>query len=411
VLRVKAEHRSTSGAVSRVILLYPRNHSRVSKSPLHRRASSPRYRSTVKFAQRARVKSVGFAQRATANTVDFAQRTTVSSVDLAQRATATTKDIARKHSRVSAVAAAAAAAGVLGAAGFTAGAAPWAQAIDNVSKTVQGGSQPSSGQLDSSLFAVITGTTTAAKPAAQLDSINSAGQPGSATSAAGTHNEPAKHVAVVAAAAVKQPSNVRQPAKAGPSKAPSAKAPAAKAQVVKAQVVKAQPAKAQVVKAKPAKPKAAAAPAKPYTIYDSVTPSSIPSGQPAAVYANGNYAASSSQMAGHKSVLWIDTNGSDPNANVLDVEPGDATPAGAEQWVKERLSSNHHAIAVVYTMLSDWQQVKDDVANLPGWMQSKVQYWIADPTGVPHVVAGSSATQWYWGTNYDETTAVPGFLH
>jgi hypothetical protein len=42
-------------------------------------------------------------------------------------------------------------------------------------------------------------------------------------------------------------------------------------------------------------------------------------------------------------------------------------------------------------------------------MQSKVRYWIADPTGVAHVVHGSNATQWYWGQNYDITTANPGF--
>ncbi len=109
-------------------------------------------------------------------------------------------------------------------------------------------------------------------------------------------------------------------------------------------------------------------------------------------------------------MLWIDTNGSDPAANVLDVEPGDATPAGAAQWVKHRLSSQPHSVAIVYTMRSDWQQVKDNVAALPGWMQSKVRYWIADPTGVPHVVAGSSATQWYWGNSYDITTANPDFV-
>ena len=138
-------------------------------------------------------------------------------------------------------------------------------------------------------------------------------------------------------------------------------------------------------------------------------PDTIPSGQPAAVYANGSYAAFPSQVAGHGSVLWIDTNGSDPAANVLDVEPGDATPFGAAQWVKQRLSSQPNSVAIVYTMMSDWQQVKDNVAALPGWMQSKVRYWIADPTGVPHVVPGSSATQWYWGSNYDVTTANPGF--
>jgi len=154
---------------------------------------------------------------------------------------------------------------------------------------------------------------------------------------------------------------------------------------------------------------APAAPWKPYLIYDSVTPSSIPGGHQVATYANGAYKASAKSVAGRGNVLWIDTNGSDPRANVLDVEPGDATPSGAAQWVKAKLSGQRNSVAIVYTMLSDWQAVKGYVGGLPSWMQAKVHYWIADPTGVAHVVRGSNATQWYWGQNYDITTANPGF--
>ncbi len=154
---------------------------------------------------------------------------------------------------------------------------------------------------------------------------------------------------------------------------------------------------------------APAAPPKPYLIYDSVTPSAIPTNQQIATYANGAYAASASSVAGRGHVLWIDTNGSDPGANALDVEPGDATPAGAAMWVKTKLSTDHAATAIVYTMISDWQSVKANVAGLPGWMQSHVRYWIADPTGVRHVLPGANATQWYWGNSYDITTANPGF--
>ena len=135
----------------------------------------------------------------------------------------------------------------------------------------------------------------------------------------------------------------------------------------------------------------------------------LPSNQAAAVYANGAYAASSSQVASHHSVLWIDANGSDPNANVLDVEPGDATPAGAATWVQAHLNAQPHSVAIIYTMRSDWSAVQDAVGGLPSWEQSHVRYWIADPTGFPHVVPGSSATQWYWGSNYDISTANPNF--
>jgi hypothetical protein len=150
-------------------------------------------------------------------------------------------------------------------------------------------------------------------------------------------------------------------------------------------------------------------PSKPYLVYDSVWPSTLPSGQAAAVYADGTYAVRPSQVAGRRSLLWIDTNGSDPSANVLDVEPGDSTPATAAHWVATKLTRQSHSVAIVYTMLSDWQAVKDAIGSLPPWMQSHVRYWIADPTGVPHTIPGSSATQWYWGSRYDISTANPNF--
>jgi hypothetical protein len=149
--------------------------------------------------------------------------------------------------------------------------------------------------------------------------------------------------------------------------------------------------------------------AKPYDIYDSISPSSIPAGQPAATYADGPYSASSHQVTGHGKVLWIDTNGSDPKASALDVEPGDATPATAAHWVQQKLSASPNSTAIVYTMQSEWSQVKAAIGSLPSSMQSHVKYWVADPTGTPHMVPGASATQWYWGNSYDISTAQPGF--
>jgi hypothetical protein len=151
-------------------------------------------------------------------------------------------------------------------------------------------------------------------------------------------------------------------------------------------------------------------PRQPYTIYDSVNPSAVPAGQRIATYVDGPFAVSSSQVTGHPSVLWIDTNGSNPNgASALDVEPGDATPTGAAQWVQQKLGAHPNSTAVVYTMRSEWSQVKSAIGSLPPQMQSHVRYWIADPTGTPHTVPGASATQWYWGNSYDISTAMPGF--
>jgi hypothetical protein len=148
----------------------------------------------------------------------------------------------------------------------------------------------------------------------------------------------------------------------------------------------------------------------PTTIYDSTSPSSVPAGQHVAAYSNGAYQAASSQVQGRGNVLWIDTNGSDTHASALDVEPGDATPAGAAQWVNAKLTASPHSDAIVYTFKSNWAAVQDNIRQLPAWEQSHVKYWIADPTGTPHIVPGAAATQWYWGPSYDITQATPGFF-
>jgi hypothetical protein len=142
-----------------------------------------------------------------------------------------------------------------------------------------------------------------------------------------------------------------------------------------------------------------------YQLYDSVTPAQIPAGHPVATYADGPYAARPAQLAG-KQTLWIDTNATDPGkAAVLDVEPGDATPAQAATWVHQRETAHPGQLAVVYTMMSDWAAAKQAISALPHTMQANVRWWIADPTGTPHIVPGATATQWYWGTSYDISSA------
>jgi hypothetical protein len=149
-------------------------------------------------------------------------------------------------------------------------------------------------------------------------------------------------------------------------------------------------------------------PTKPFLIYDSVTPTMIPLHHMIATYATGGYAVPASVVSNRR-VMWIDTRGTDPGASALDVEPGDATPALAALWAQQKLKAEPHSIAHIYTMISEWPAVQAAVAHLPGWMHSHIRWWIADPTGVPHVVPGSQATQWYWGKNYDITTALPNF--
>jgi hypothetical protein len=211
--------------------------------------------------------------------------------------------------------------------------------------------------------------------------------------AAAQHQAPAKHQATARHDAAK-PAVVRH----APAK-PAAKPKAAS-----------HPAARQQPKAHPTAIRRAApvAPARPYEIYDSVTPAQIPAHHVIATYATGNYAASPAEVAG-RHVMWIDTTGSDYAASVLDVEPGDATPSLAANWAYHRLSEHRTGLARIYTMISEWPAVKSAVATLPSWMQSHVRWWIADPTGTPHIVPGAAATQWYWGSNYDITSASPRF--
>ena len=153
---------------------------------------------------------------------------------------------------------------------------------------------------------------------------------------------------------------------------------------------------------------AAASATQPYSMYDSVTPAQIPAGHPVATYATGSYAVSPAQAGSH--AIMIDTNGSDPAmASVLDIEPGNVPPTAAAGWAQARLTANPHAVVRIYTMLSQWDAAKASIHTLPGWMQTHVKWWIADPTGVQHVVPGSDATQWYWGPTYDISTVNPGF--
>jgi hypothetical protein len=145
---------------------------------------------------------------------------------------------------------------------------------------------------------------------------------------------------------------------------------------------------------------------RPYSIYDSVTPWAIPAHQKVATYANGNYAVSPGEVAGRGQVAWIDVSGSDINASALDVEPGNATPSIAANWALDKLRAQPGGVAWIYTMESEWPAVKYAVATtVPTRMWSHIHWWIADPTGVPHLVPGSSATQWYWGPHYDISEA------
>jgi len=125
------------------------------------------------------------------------------------------------------------------------------------------------------------------------------------------------------------------------------------------------------------------------------------------VYATGGRPAQPSELAGRGPVLWIDVVGTDPAADVVDVEPGCVAPAAVPASVTQRLTAHPGALAIIYTTIGEWATVRAEIAGLPAAMRAQVRWWIADPTGYAHVVPGSDATQWYWGSSYDISTATP----
>ena len=136
----------------------------------------------------------------------------------------------------------------------------------------------------------------------------------------------------------------------------------------------------------------------------------MPADKELATYADGAHPVSPAAVAGRSGpVLWIDVTGGDPQAPILDVEPGNASPAIVASWVSRRLTAVPGGHAIIYTMRAEWPAAQAAVATLPAAMQAQVRWWIADPTGYPHIVPGSDATQWYWGRGYDISTASPDF--
>lgn len=151
-------------------------------------------------------------------------------------------------------------------------------------------------------------------------------------------------------------------------------------------------------------------PPKPTVFYDSAQSDAVPSGNDAAFYANGAYTPRPEDVKGREHVLWIDVTGANPRAGAIDVEPGDATPHSAAMWVKAKLGLEPKSRPIIYTFSAGWQDCRNEVTDhLPKWMQDRVRWWIAHPTGHPHILPGADATQWGWYKTRDTNSARPGF--
>jgi hypothetical protein len=129
-----------------------------------------------------------------------------------------------------------------------------------------------------------------------------------------------------------------------------------------------------------------------------------------ALYVNGLYTWTRPLAHAWTKVLWIDVLGTAPGqASILDVETGDARPADVPGWCSARLAAVPDSLLRLYCNLEKWPAVRAEVAALPADARARVRYWIANPTGSPHLVPGSAATQWSWGEDWDTSSYGPGW--
>ena len=146
---------------------------------------------------------------------------------------------------------------------------------------------------------------------------------------------------------------------------------------------------------------------------DSTSPGDIPTDgtQLVAGYVNGLYAwdqAGWDRFAGIPCVR-IDVNGTDPSADVLDVELGDATVSDAVAWARQKLRVASEYLPVIYCSRSVVPSLESRMSESGLYAGHHYKLWVAtldgtrelpDMTGVTAVqYAGSLQT----GGHYDES--------
>ena len=147
-------------------------------------------------------------------------------------------------------------------------------------------------------------------------------------------------------------------------------------------------------------------------MYDAVDVERIP---PAALavagYVNGAYqtAGRLQTLFPHSHLLTIAVN-DQADADCLDVETGDATPAQAPAWVKRQHARGLRRPCVYAnrsTMPEVWRQLQ-----AAGIARNDIRLWVADWTTEPHIPAGYDACQWHGGMTvpYDESLCSPSFF-
>lgn len=129
--------------------------------------------------------------------------------------------------------------------------------------------------------------------------------------------------------------------------------------------------------------------------YDAATSQNVPSGVHAAVYADGLYAWSESEVQRMGSVFRISVESAPhwaANARALDVESGAASVGDVVPFIRERMRL-HYDDSTIYVNRSNWDACKRAVKNarLP-----EPLWWVATLDGTQDV-PGAWAVQYYGG--------------
>lgn len=149
-------------------------------------------------------------------------------------------------------------------------------------------------------------------------------------------------------------------------------------------------------------------------MYDSVDAPKIPGdAQMVAGYANGRYVWTTADWNRfpHATHVNIDVSGVMPGADVLDVESGDATPAGAVRWIQARKAKGITEVGVLYVNRSNITAVYNAMAAANLKVVHDFKVWIAtlDGTKTVHDMTGVVAVQyqntpgWDASVVYDDT--------
>ena len=132
-------------------------------------------------------------------------------------------------------------------------------------------------------------------------------------------------------------------------------------------------------------------------MYDSANPAQIPTSAPiVAGYMDGLYAwkAADWHRLASSVQLTITVFGA-PGVRIADCESGDLTPGQAAAWARRELDAGRRP--TIYSDRSTWPQIVQALSLL-GESGAAVDWWAADPTGTPHLVPGSVATQYAWNS-------------